>query len=240
MRYTNLMLSCLLILMLSACTPPATSQTYPDIRIAGAMRNVMWKGELAGIISLDTIQERDGLYGLGPLSYLQGELLINDGQVYVSRVLTDSTMTVETNDQVSAPFFVFGNVTEWREMPLPDAIHNIKDLEGFLDDQTKAQKRPFVFKLRGEVAVADIHIQNLPAGTPVSSPQEAHQGQTDYRLENASVEIIGFFSTAHQGVFTHHDSYLHMHLITTDRQQMGHLDAAVFKKGEMSLLLPVH
>jgi acetolactate decarboxylase len=234
------MLPCLLILVLTACTPPVTPQIYPDIRIAGAMRNVMWKGELSGIISLDTIQDRNGLYGLGPLSYLQGELLINDGQVYVSRVLSDSTMTVEENDRVSAPFFVYGNATNWREIPLPDSVRRILDLERFVDRQTREAKRPFVFKLQGTVASADIHIQNLPAGATVSSPQEAHRGQTNYTLENESVDIIGFFSTEHQGVFTHHDSYLHMHLITTDRQQMGHLDAAAFKKGKISLFLPVH
>lgn len=70
----------------------------------------------------------------------------------------------------------------------------------------------------------------------MSSPKEAHQSQMNYELKNEDVEIIGFFSTEHQGIFTHHDSYLHMHLITKDIKKMGHLDEITF--GDMTLYLP--
>lgn len=83
---------------------------------------------------------------------------------------------------------------------------------------------------------ATIHIQNLPEGTKVSSPQEAHQGQTNYELFNENVEIVGFFSTQHKGVFTHHDSYVHMHLITKDESKMGHVDELEIRK--LKLYLP--
>ena len=209
---------------------------YPDVQIAGAMRNVMWRGELGGVIELDSIANKQGLYGLGPVSYLQGEILLIDGQAFVSRVVSDSSMTVEETYDVAAPFLVFANVNKWREMVLPAEVQNIGELERWLDEATVDAKRPFAFKLSGRVQQADIHIQNLPPGSKVSSPEEAHRGQTNYLLEDENVDIVGFFSTEHQGVFTHHDSFLHMHLITADRQQMGHLDAVSFK--EMVLYLP--
>ncbi|WP_299823955.1 acetolactate decarboxylase [uncultured Pontibacter sp.] len=210
--------------------------TFADIKIVGAMRNVMWKGELGGNINLDTISDKKGLYGLGPVSYLTGELLINNGKSYVSRVTSDTTMTVEKRFDVSAPFFVYANVTEWSESELPASIKTIKDLEEFIDDKTTDLKRPFAFKLAGVVSSAVIHIQNLPEGTKVSSPDEAHQGQTSYKLENEASEIIGFFSKEHKAVFTHHDSFLHMHLITKDESKMGHLDD--LEIGKMKLYLP--
>ena len=215
-----------------------TTTTYPDIKIAGAMKNVMWKGELAGIIKLDTIAHKTGLYGLGPESYLTGELLVNDGRSYVSRVLTDSTMTVQETYALEAPFFVYGNTTEWKEVKLPESVRDAKALETYIDEQTTDYKRPFIFKVIGKIAFADIHVQKLPEGTTVSSPAEAHQGQTNYQLTNEEVEIIGFFSTEHQAVFTHHDSYVHMHLITKDKTQMGHLDQ-VELTDEVKLYLPV-
>jgi len=46
------------------------------IQVVGAMKNVMWKGELGGTISLDTIKDKNGLYGLGPVEYLTGENLM--------------------------------------------------------------------------------------------------------------------------------------------------------------------
>jgi acetolactate decarboxylase len=95
-----------------------------------------------------------------------------------------------------------------------------------------------MFKLIGAVEQATIHIVNLPKGSKVSSPDEAHQGQKNYKLKNEQCEIIGFFSTEHKAIFTHHDTYLHMHLMTTDRQKMGHLDDVFFKKGTLKLYLP--
>ena len=212
------------------------TKTYSDIKIIGAMKNVMWKGELGSSIDLDTILDKNGLYGLGPVSHLTGELLINNGKSYVSKVTSDSTMTVEKTFNASAPFFVYGNVTEWDKMELPANIKTIQDLEKYIDNKTTEFKRPFTFKLIGQVSSAIIHIQNLPEGTKVSSPAEAHEGQTNYNIENEDTEIIGFFSTEHKGVFTHHDSFLHMHLITKDESKMGHLDK--LEIGEMKLYLP--
>lgn len=210
--------------------------TYSDVVSVAAMKDVMWKGELFSKIQLDTINNKNGLYGLGPEAYLKGEILINNGKTYVSRVLTDSTMTVKEITEAKAPFFVYANVSNWNKIKLPDSIKSIKDLETFIDGKTKDYKRPFAFKLEGTISQATIHIQNLPEGTKVSSPKEAHQGQTNYVLKNQDVEIIGFFSTEHQGIFTHHDSFLHMHLITKNEKQMGHLDDVDFD--EMMLLLP--
>ena len=210
--------------------------TYADIKIVGAMKNVMWIGDLASSIALDTISDKNGLYGLGPESYLTGELLINNGKSYLSKVSSDSTMTVESTFDTSAPFFVYGNVREWNEIELPVDVKHIQSLEKFITDKTTEAKRPFAFKLIGKASSANIHIQNLPKGTKVSSPAEAHQGQTNYMITNEEVEIVGFFSTEHKGIFTHHDSSLHMHLITKDKSKMGHLDE--LEIGKMTLYLP--
>jgi acetolactate decarboxylase len=238
-KMKKLILGLLTIIIISCNSTKKESNStedYSDIKIVGAMKNVMWKGELGSSIELDTISNKKGLYGLGPVSYLAGELLINDGQSYISKVTSDSTMTVEKSFDISAPFFVYANVTEWNESELPTNIKSIQDLEKFIDKKTAGYKRPFVFKLKGEVSTAIIHSQNLPEGTKVSSPDEAHQGQVNYKLTEEEAEIIGFFSTEHKGVFTHHDSFLHMHLITKDKNKMGHLDELVI--GNMKLYLP--
>lgn len=210
---------------------------YPSTNIVGAMKNVMWKGELGPSIKLDTISNKNGLYGLGPESYLTGELLILNGQSYVSRVTSDSTMTVLKTDKVSAPFFVYANVTQWHEIRLDSTIKTIKDIERIITKETATFKKPFAFKLTGTVSKADIHIQNLPSGTSVSSPQEAHQGQTNYELKNEKVTIVGFYSTDHKGIFTHHDTSIHLHLLNQDQNKMGHLDAVEID--QMTLYLPI-
>lgn len=213
-------------------------QTTNTVTIVGEMRNVMWKGKLYGNINLDTIAVKTNLYGLGPVEYLSGEILIIDGTSYKSTVVSDTTMHVVETYNIKAPFFGYTTIAKWTQQPLPDSIQTIQQLEQYLDKITKASPRPFMFKLSGTVEQAKIHIVNLSKGSKVSSPDEAHKGQKNYELENTPSEIIGFFSTAHQAIFTHHDTFLHMHLITSDRKKMGHLDEAFFVKGSMKLYLP--
>src|SRR5690606_25197206 len=130
------------------------------------------------------------------------------------------------------------DLSKWTEQSLPDSIQTIQQLETYLDKVTTNSPRPFMFKLTGTVEQATIHIVNLPKGSKVSSPDEAHKGQVNYELKNEQADIVGFFSTEHKAIFTHHDTFLHLHLMTTDKQKMGHLDEVLFKKGTMKLYLP--
>src|SRR5690606_26071311 len=139
---------------------------------------------------------------------------------------------------IKAPFFGYANVPNWIEQALLENIETIAQLEVYLNEITQNSTRPFMFKLTGTVASANFHIVNLPDGTKVSSHDDAHQGMVNYEVRNEDCEIIGFFSTEHQTILTHHDTYLHMHLMTSDRQKMGHIDDVTFKKGAMKLYLP--
>lgn len=227
----------LTILALISCSSKA-QQTINEVKVVGEMKNVMWKGQLYGNIKLDTISNKTNLFGLGPVEYLAGEILIIDGKSYKSTVVSDTTMKVKETYEIKAPFFGYANISKWTEQTLPDSIQSIQQLEQYLDNLTKSSLRPFMFKLTGTVEKATIHIVNLPKGSKVSSPDEAHKGQKNYELKNEESEIIGFFSTEHKAIFTHHDTYLHMHLMTTDRQKMGHLDEVLLKKGTIKLYLP--
>lgn len=230
------LLSGLTILTLISCSSKAQQKTS-EVKIVGKMKNVMWKGQLYGNINLDTIANKINLYGLGPVEFLSGEILIIDGKSYKSTVVSETKMKVEETYDIKAPFFGYANITRWTEQTLPDSIQTMQQLEQYLDKVTQSASRPFVFKLCGTVEQATIHIVNLPEGSKVSSPDEAHIGQKNYELKNEQVEIIGFFSTEHKAIFTHYDSFLHMHLITADKQKMGHLDK-VFLKKTMKLYLP--
>ena len=208
-----------------------------SIHIVGAMANVMHKGELFGTIDLDTIAERDNLVGLGPLENLAGEILILDGTAYQSTVVNEDQMKVTATYDMKSPFLVYTHVDHWQEVILPDSIRALPQLEHFLDQITQKFPRPFCFRVIANVDTAVIHVVNLPPGTKVSSPEEAHVGQQEYIIKDKPVILIGFFSTEHQGIFTHHDSFTHIHLITSDRQQMGHLTSIQFQP-KPRLLLP--
>ena len=217
-----------------------TSPPQPTVHVVGAMKNVILKGELFGTIALDTISAREHLYGLGPVENLVGEILIADGVSYIATIADDSTIRVEKRFDVRAPFFVYARIDQWNKQDLPESVHTLRQLENFLDRTTQKTKRPFAFRLTGVVKKAAIHVVNLSPGSKVRSPEEAHLGQRNFLLQNTQVEIIGFFSTAHQGIFTHHDSFLHAHLLTADKSAMGHLYDVEFVEGAIQLYLPTN
>ena len=207
------------------------------VHITGEMRNVMWKGQLEGNIYLDTIANKSNVVGLGPIEYLGGEIIAIDGKSYKSMVMSDSSMEVVETFNIKAPFFAHANISNWSEELLDVDIQTIQQLESFLDNKMSGSSQPLMFKLAGFVKEATIHIVNLPAGAKVSSPNDAHKGLVKYQMENQEAEIVGFFSKEHKGIFTHHDTYLHMHLMTKDKQMMGHLDELSIEMGKMRLFL---
>jgi acetolactate decarboxylase len=202
------------------------------------MKNVMWEGRLEGVISLDTLSDKRHLYGLGPMEYLAGEIIVLDGKAYSSVVAGDSTLEITPTFRLKAPFFGYANISRWSETRMPDSVRTLPQLEAFLDAATKTLPRPFIFKLTASIDSADVHVVHLPKGAKVASPDDAHRGQREFRIRNKPSTLVGFFSTEHQTLFTHHDTFLHVHLLTDDLKAMGHLDALSLGKGNVRLFLP--
>ena len=202
------------------------------------MRNTMRMGQLQATINPDTLSNKNGLCGIGPLENLKGEIMIIDGEAFVSRVKVVDGMEVENTFIAPAPFFVYANVAEWTEVSIPKFVNDLITLEKFLNEMSGKRTSPFAFKLSGVVSDADIHIVNLPDGRKISSREEAHEGLVKYKVSNESCDLIGFFSTEHQTIFTHHDSFVHVHLINKERTKMGHLETISFRPGYMKLYLP--
>lgn len=205
--------------------------------VIGEMKNVMWKGELAGVIKLDTVSTKQNLYGLGPIEYLKGEIMMVDGVTYTSTVVDETKMLVKTKKEVSAPFFAYANISEWSEVEIVSSVKDLQSLEIFLSQYFSTVDMPFFFKLEGLFKNAEIHIVNLPAGTNVKSPQEAHQGQVNYKLSEGNATLLGFFSRKHKAIFTHHDTFMHIHLITAEKDKMGHLEHIDFNPNQMKLFV---
>ena len=205
---------------------------HTQVKVEGAMRNVMKQGDLTPHISLDSMQDMKNLYGIGPLDKLTGEIMIYEGHSYVATSRGESEMQVLENFEVQAPFFVYARIDQWDEVELPSNVKDLPTLEKYLNT---LDKDLFTFRLEGNFTNALVHIQNLPEGTLIQSPQDAHTGQMDFNLTQMSFRAVGFYSTSHKGVFTHHDSNIHIHLITENAEFMGHLDQLDFQNTQLRL-----
>lgn len=215
---------------------PLSEINAQEVFVTGAMKNVMWKGELGPVLNLDTVAHGN-FYGLGPLEYLRGEVMVLQGVPYKSIVDDAGRIQVSTSHS-NVPFFVYATVDNWEEFEIPEDVRSMKALETYLL-KLKGDRKPFPFLLKGKIDSADLHIVNLPAGKIVSSPEDAHTGRFNFIVRNSQVEVLGFFSTRHQGIFTHHDTYIHMHLITAGKEIMGHVDALNWNSSHLRLLLPL-
>lgn len=224
-----------LITCMAALPLLGAAQNGPVIP-TGAMRNTMFNGQLAGLIQLDSIA-KPGTYGIGPMAYLRGEVLLLDGIVFVSEMEKNLGMQVVQRTEVRAPFFVHQHVTDWTTVALPDSVVDLSTLDHFLTARFARTVEPFAFRISGDITSVDVHIVDVPRGSKVNGPDDAHRHNKDFHLESRTMDLVGFFSTKHKAVFTHHDTNIHVHAITAERNWMGHVEKVRFDPESCQLLI---
>lgn len=203
--------------------------TY-TVQHKGAMTAMFDKNQIAGKYAVKPLLAKPHLYALGPLDKLTGEITVWDGKLRVSKVNGDVVETTTPNDAKSV-FLVWSYVSQWRELTIPDEVRTYKQLEMFIAQKAVQAghntAKPFPFLLKGTLAKGDFYVINLvPDGTPHT--REKHDAaKAHFPLENDMVNILGFYSTKHKGIFTPPTSNMHLHVITADGEKMGHLDDLV-------------
>jgi acetolactate decarboxylase len=212
---------------------PLLAQNGP-VRATGAMRNTMFNGQLAGLIELDSLAV-PGTFGIGPLEYLRGEVLVLDGKVFTSMLNNSGSMLVTRDQAMKAPFFVHQTVKQWTEVQLPDSVVDLAGLDSFLTARYAGLNKPFTFRLSGPFERVEVHIVDVPLGIVINGPADAHRNNKHFQITGTQAEALGFFSTTHKAVFTHHDTNIHVHAITAERDWMGHAEALSFVAKLMSL-----
>jgi len=198
-----------------------------SIEVVGQMRDVMWKGDLAGKISTDSLNHPNA-YGLGPIEYLKGEVLLFEGQTFISKVIDSIAHQVSQVNSIKAPFFVYSKESDLNAISVGPSEFSLKSIEELIDSLYFDYDKPLLIRIDGVFNDISVHSVNLPEGSSVSSPDQAHMGLTQYSYKNLSGSIIGFFSRKHKAIFTHHDSFLHAHFISDDHSVMGHVDSVLF------------
>ena len=191
----------------------------------------MWKGDLTGKISTDSLNHHTA-YGLGPIEFLKGEVLLFEGQTFVSKVIDSVAHQVTQVNSTNAPFFVYSKESKLNAISVSPSELSLRSTEELIDSIYSDYDKPLLVRIDGIFQDITVHSVNLPEGSIVSSPDEAHQGRTEYTYKNLSGSIVAFFSRKHKAIFTHHDSFLHAHFISDDRNIMGHVDSVFFNSGK--------
>ena len=174
-------------------------------------------------ISLSRFGGLESLYAIGPLERGRGEVSIYD----FSR---------------RAAFLVYAIVENWRRVTLRKLIDGEQQLEEqllpFAVESGIDVDLPFPFLIHCHITQATFHVlRNQSEGE--YSPEVHEKAKVRFPIIDQSVEIIGFYSRRHRGVFTPLDSDFHRHVITLDNQLSGLLEIFSFSPG-MMLYLPTN
>ena len=76
----------------------------------------------------------------------------------------------------------------------------------------------------GHATLATLHVLDKRDGLP-HNPERHEQAKVRRTIEHTPVELVGFHSRDHRGIFTPKESNVHVHLRTEDGRISGHLEA---------------
>lgn len=210
-----------------------------EVQYSGSLHDIM-QGKIGATIALKEVEKIPNLYALGATEDLKGEIQIFNGIPEVSKKL-DQTIILDHSFDASAELLVYTSVNEWENIEVPSMVKSQGQFDIFLVQEAKKagidMSKPFAFLLSGTILKLNWHIIDWDGSQQDHSPQNHLNSGLNGVLAHGDVEILGFYSTHHEGVFTHKGSKTHMHFRTNDTRLAGHVDR-IFLGENMILKLP--
>jgi acetolactate decarboxylase len=236
--------ACILVLACCNADPSASKAVTPPVasptRWFGALHAIMHEGRTEAAVKLADVVGGPGTFGLGALTGLNGEVTVIDGVAWLARPRPDGTAEIRRADLAGADrdqgaaLFVVAGVASWREIPLADDVA-WSQLDAFLgaalQERGYALDVPIALRIEGPVANLRWHVvdgSKLEAG---ADHAEHARAAVSGRFERADAKLVGFYSTAHQGVFTHAGAYSHFHAVVDEPLTSGHVDEVTLLRG---------
>lgn len=227
-------LACKITCQASETSPPSPVNS---VQVLGEMKRMFLAHDIGANVDLSQFNKIPHLYALGPMAGLKGEITVLDGQVFASTVGTAGP-DVAVSPTVKAVFLVYTSVPDWKSISLPKNVISEEDLANFLEAKFAGQSRsPFLVK--GIARQVRYHVQNFQGAAETLTHESHDQSKVFYEASDKPVELVGFFSNRAEdgGLFVHRGQTTHIHMISQDRKDMGHVETLMLEPGAQ-LLLP--
>ncbi len=221
------------------------------VEYIGAQKDIFKSGKASSVVSLEELAGRKGLYAMGPIDGLDGEITIFDSKPYITQV-RGVDYIAENTWKDGAFFLVWTEQGKWQDIPVPVTVKGYIDLQNFVKAQAQAAgidvTKPFPFLLAGTPVEIKWHINvDRTEGKPITKELFVKSKQP-FVTKNEPVDIIGFYSDHHDGVFVADyapaikegsgiKNAIHIHLVSRVSKAAGHIDDITFSGG-MVLRLP--
>lgn len=221
------------------------------VEYVGAQKDIFKTGKAASVVTLEDLADRKGLYAMGPIDGLDGEITIFDSKPYITQVRGNDYILDKTFKH-GAFFLVWTEQKDWTDIPLPATVKGYADLQKFVKEQAERSgidvTKPFPFLLAGTPVEIKWHINvDRTEGRPITKELFV-RSKEPYVTQGEPVDIIGFYSEKHSGIFLSQyapaikegsgmENYIHIHLVSRTSKAAGHIDDIMFGGG-MVLRLP--
>ncbi len=221
------------------------------VEYVGAQKDIFVSGKASSVVSLEDLAGHKGLYAMGPIDGLDGEITIFDSRPYITKVRGDGYV-MDNTFKHGAFFLVWTEQSKWADILIPDDVKGYVDLQRFVKTQARAAgidvTKPFPFLLSGTPAEVKWHINvDRTEGQPITKELFARSKQP-FITKNERADIIGFYSEHHAGIFLTRytpvikedsgmQNAIHIHLVSRVSKASGHIDDLTLGKN-MILRLP--
>lgn len=220
-----------------------TRGSQPEVQFFGALKDMMMHSDISSKARLADHSGSAGMWGLGAVAGLQGEVFIEDGTPWVSRSEAGNpdAVVVDQEAEAEATLLVAARVAGWTPTKLPRKVKTQAELEDFL---LKAAREagfdvdaPFPFRLTGTFSEVQWHVVNWKEGDMEHTCEKHKMTGPHGVLAALQGEILGFHSLHHHRIFTHHSTNVHMHVKSASGDLVAHVDGLTLGKGT-TLWLP--
>lgn len=220
----------LLFLMIASCSK--RSPAPPDVKVWGALREMIHDGRVEGRVELASVVG-PSVVGLGALEGMRGEVTILDGAAWVAIGTRDGGRATKLVGDQRAALLVAATVPAWRRVVIEsDIAASALDarIEQYIAAAGLPVDQPIPFRIEGEVGTRWHVLEGPPA--PGSSPHDHTRNAVTGRFDGTAT-IVGFYSKHHVGVFTHMGHTVHAHILEPRTALSAHADELMVKAGSV-------
>jgi len=222
-----------------SCQSPKEEKHYFKVEYNGALRKLM-NGDITSKVELSKFKDVKNFYALGAYEDLKGEIQIFNS-VPLNSYVSNNSLNMDRTFDKKAALLVYASVEKWNDVKIPAEVITYDQFENYVEkialENGINTEEPFPFLLVGTIQKFDWHVINWTDGDTIHTHKKHKAKGMHGTLKNREVEMLGFYSTKHKALFTHHTRNSHIHVKTNKNGVAGHVDDLLLDVG-MTLKLP--
>src|SRR5512135_1918987 len=165
--------ACVAVFALTAYAAIVGAKKEGLVEYVGAQKDIFKSGKASSVVSLEELAGRKGLYAMGPIDGLDGEITIFDSKPYITQV-RGNEITMDNTLKHGAFFLVWTEQAKWQDIPVPQTVKGYVDLQNFVKTQAQSAgidvSKPFPFLLQGTPVEIRWHINvDRTEGKPITN-----------------------------------------------------------------------